>query len=75
MYTMKEVLMRTPKAWLLGYKPRALFDQGGRPPSEMEPVLTPKEEKRMGGCKETYGAYKPLNLPNSNSRKEQILVR
>ena len=56
--------MRTPKEWLHGYKPRELFDQDGRPPSEIDTFLLPKEEQRMGRRKETYDAYKPLDLPD-----------
>jgi xylulose-5-phosphate/fructose-6-phosphate phosphoketolase len=60
----ERVLTRTPKEWLNGYKPRELFDQGGRPPSGIDTILLPKEEKRMGRRKETYDAYKPLDLPD-----------
>jgi len=62
-YTTKAVL-RTPKEWLHGYKPHELFDQDGRPPTAIDKVLLPKEEKRMGRRKETYDAYRPLNLPD-----------
>jgi xylulose-5-phosphate/fructose-6-phosphate phosphoketolase len=56
--------MRTPKEWLHDYKPRELFDQDGQPPSVIDKVLLPMEEKRMGRRKETYAAYKPLDLPD-----------
>ena len=59
-----EVLTRTRKEWLHGYKPHELFDQDGRPPIEIDKVLLPTEEKRMGRRKETYDAYKPLELPD-----------
>jgi xylulose-5-phosphate/fructose-6-phosphate phosphoketolase len=50
--------------WLHKYKPRELFNQDGRPPIEIDEVLLPKEEKRMGRRKVTYDAYKPLDLPD-----------
>ena len=60
----KRYLTRTPKEWLHSYKPRELFDQDGRPPSGIDKVLLPREEKRMGRRKETYDAYRPLDLPD-----------
>ena len=74
--------MRTPKEWLHSYKPRELelFDQGGRPPSETEPALMPKEEKRMKNVRRPMTRIRISHWfytigSNLNCRKEQISVR